>query len=105
MITEELVRAALTNVVDPEIGLDIVNLGLVYRIDVLENGHLVDIDMTLTTPACPAGPQIIEQARQAVLSLADVYKGLEEVKINLVWTPFWNPSLMSEDAREELGFY
>jgi metal-sulfur cluster biosynthetic enzyme len=105
MITEEMVRAALKNVVDPEIGLDIVNLGLVYRVDVLNDGHTVDIDMTLTTPACPAGPQIIEQARREVMSLTQVYKNLEEVKINLVWTPFWNPSLMSEDAREELGFY
>lgn len=105
MITEEMVRAALKNVVDPEIGLDIVNLGLIYRIDVLDEGRMVDIDMTLTTPACPAGPQIIDHARREVLSLADVYKKLEDVKINLVWTPFWNPSLMSEDAREELGFF
>ncbi|MEI7769621.1 MAG: metal-sulfur cluster assembly factor [Chloroflexales bacterium] len=105
MITEDMVRAALRNVVDPEIGLDIVNLGLIYRVDVLDDGRTVDIDMTLTTPACPAGPQIIDQARREVLSLSDVYKGLEDVKINLVWTPFWNPSLMSEDAREELGFY
>lgn len=105
MITEDMVRAALQNVVDPEIGLDIVNLGLVYRVDVLEDGRVVDIDMTLTTPACPAGPQIINQARQEVMALSDVYKGLEDVKINLVWTPFWNPSLMSEDAREELGFF
>jgi metal-sulfur cluster biosynthetic enzyme len=105
MITEEMVRAALKNVIDPEIGLDIVNLGLVYRIDVLEEGRTVDIDMTLTTPACPAGPQIIDQARREVKALSDVYKNLEDVKINLVWTPFWNPSLMSEDAREELGFY
>jgi metal-sulfur cluster biosynthetic enzyme len=105
MITEEMVRAALKNVIDPEIGLDIVNLGLVYRIDVLDEGRTVDIDMTLTTPACPAGPQIIDQARREVKALSDVYKNLEDVKINLVWTPFWNPSLMSEDAREELGFY
>ncbi len=105
MITEEMVRAALKNVVDPEIGLDIVNLGLIYRVDVLNEGRLIDIDMTLTTPACPAGPQIINQARSEVMALADVYKSLEDVKINLVWTPFWNPSLMSEDAREELGFY
>lgn len=105
MITEDMVRAALKNVVDPEIGLDIVNLGLIYRVDVLEDGRIIDIDMTLTTPACPAGPQIINQARQEVMSLADVYKSLEDVKINLVWTPFWNPSLMSEDAREELGFF
>lgn len=105
MITEELVRAALKNVIDPEIGLDIVNLGLIYRVDVLEGGRQVDIDMTLTTPACPAGPQIINQARSEIMALGDVYKDLAEVKINLVWTPFWNPSLMSEDAREELGFF
>jgi metal-sulfur cluster biosynthetic enzyme len=105
MITEDMVRAALKNVIDPEIGLDIVNLGLIYRVDVINEGRTVDIDMTLTTPACPAGPQIIDQARREVMSLGDVYKGLEDVKINLVWTPFWNPSLMSEDAREELGFY
>jgi metal-sulfur cluster biosynthetic enzyme len=105
MVTEDMVRAALKNVIDPEIGLDIVNLGLVYRIDVLEEGKTVDIDMTLTTPACPAGPQILDQAKREVLALGEVYKDLEDVKINLVWTPFWNPSLMSEDAREELGFF
>lgn len=105
MITEDMVRAALRNVIDPEIGLDIVNLGLVYRVDVLEEGRKVDIDMTLTTPACPAGPQILDQARREVQALGEVYKSLEDVRINLVWTPFWNPSLMSEEAREELGFY
>ena len=105
MITEDMVRAALQNVIDPEIGLDIVNLGLVYRVDVLDEGRTVDVDMTLTTPACPAGPQIINQARSEIESLREVYKDLEDIKINLVWTPFWNPSLMSEDAREELGFF
>lgn len=105
MVTEEMVRAALKNVIDPEIGLDIVNLGLIYRVDVLEEGKTVDIDMTLTTPACPAGPQIIEQARKEVQALSDVYKEIENVQINLVWTPFWNPSLMTEEARDELGFF
>lgn len=105
MITEEMVRAALKNVVDPEIGLDVVNLGLVYRIDILDGGKTVDIDMTLTTPACPAGPQILQQAQREVMALKEVYKELENVKINLVWTPFWNPSMMSEEAREELGFF
>lgn len=105
MLTEEMIRAALQNVIDPEIGLDIVNLGLIYRIEVIEDGKKVDIDMTLTTPACPAGPQILEQARQEVSALKDVYKDLEDVEINLVWTPFWNPSMMTEDAREELGFF
>ena len=105
MITEDMVRTALKNVIDPEIGLDIVNLGLVYNVDVQDEGKLVAVDMTLTTPACPAGPQILDQARREVLSLQDVYKDLDDVKINLVWTPFWNPSLMSEEAREELGFF
>ncbi len=105
MVTEDMVRAALQNVIDPEIGMDIVNLGLIYRVDVMEEGKKVDIDMTLTTPACPAGPQILNQARSEVLALGDVYKNLEDVNINLVWTPFWNPSMMTEDAREELGFF
>ncbi len=105
MITEEMVRAALQNVIDPEIGMDIVNLGLVYRVDVLDGGAKVDVDMTLTTPACPAGPQILEHARQEIMNLREVYKNLEDVSINLVWTPFWNPSMMTEDAREELGFF
>lgn len=105
MVTEEMVRTALKNVVDPEIGLDIVNLGLVYNIDVQELGKKVQVDMTLTTPACPAGPQIIEQARREISGLKDVFKDLEDVSINLVWTPFWNPSMMTEDAREELGFF
>lgn len=105
MLNEDLVRAALRNVLDPEIGLNIVDLGLVYGVDVQDEGKTVQINMTLTTPACPAGPQIIEQAKQEVRTLRDVYPALEEVKVNLVWTPFWNPSLMSEDAKAELGYY
>ncbi|HEU4324929.1 MAG TPA: metal-sulfur cluster assembly factor [Roseiflexaceae bacterium] len=105
MINEELVRSALKNVYDPEIGLDIVNLGLIYNIDVQDQGKRVAIDMTLTTPACPAGPQILDQVKREVLSLRDVYGNLEDVNINLVWTPFWNPSMMSEEARDELGFF
>jgi len=103
-LTEDVIRAALQNVHDPELGLDVVNLGLIYRIDILEGGK-VDIDMTLTSPQCPIGPQIIERARREILALGEVYKDLEDVRINLVWTPFWNPSMMSEDAREELGFF
>src|SRR5438874_1183341 len=84
MITEDMVRTALKNVVDPEIGLDVVSLGLVYNIAVEDQGKRVDIDMTLTTPACPAGPQILEQARREIMALGDVYKNLEDVNINLV---------------------
>jgi metal-sulfur cluster biosynthetic enzyme len=105
MVTEEMVRTALKNVIDPEIGLDIVNLGLIYNVDIQDQGKRVSVDMTLTTPACPAGPQIIEQARREIGALRDVYQDMEDVAINLVWTPFWNPSMMTEDAREELGFF
>lgn len=105
IVTEDMVRTALKNVIDPEIGLDIVALGLIYNVDILDEGRLVGVDMTLTTPACPAGPQILDQAKREVLVLQEVYKDLTDVKINLVWTPFWNPTMMSEDAREELGFF
>lgn len=105
MVNEDMVRAALKNVVDPEIGLNIVDLGLVYNIDVVDEGKAVKVDMTLTTPACPAGPMILDGAKNEISTLKDVYPELEDIKINLVWTPFWNPSMMSEDAREELGYF
>ena len=105
MLNEDMVRAALKNVFDPEIGLNIVDLGLVYDVSIEEAGKAVTVDMTLTTPACPAGPMIIDNAKQEISALKDVYPQLEDVAINLVWTPFWNPSMMSEDAREELGYF
>lgn len=105
MLNEDLVRAALRNVYDPEIGLNIVDLGLVYGVDISEDGKQARVEMTLTTPACPAGPMILENVQKEVMSLRDVHPQLEEAKVNLVWTPFWNPSMMSEDAREELGYF
>jgi metal-sulfur cluster biosynthetic enzyme len=105
MLTEELVRSALKNVYDPEIGLDIVNLGLIYNVEIQDDGKLVAVDMTFTTPACPAGPQLLDQVKREVLGLNAVYPQLEDVKVNLVWTPFWNPSMMTQEARDELGFY
>lgn len=105
MLNEDMVFAALRNVYDPEIGLNIVDLGLVYTVDVADEGKVVNVNMTLTTPACPAGPMIIESAQKEILTLRDVHPQLEEAKINLVWTPFWNPSLMSEDAKAELGYF
>lgn len=105
MLSEDMVRAALRNVYDPEIGLNIVDLGLVYGVDISDDGKQARIEMTLTTPACPAGPMIIENVQKEVLALRDVHPQLEEANVNLVWTPFWNPSMMSEDAREELGYF
>ncbi|MBP8252322.1 MAG: metal-sulfur cluster assembly factor [Herpetosiphon sp.] len=105
MINEDMVRAALKNVVDPEIGLNVVDLGLIYNVDIRDEGKKVVVDMTLTTPACPAGPQIIESAHKEIKALDVIQPNLEEVNINLVWTPFWTPEMMTQEAKDELGFF
>lgn len=97
---EEMAREALReNVIDPEIGINIVDLGLVYGLAVDEG--TVKVTMTLTTPACPLGPYIDSEVRSA---LQDV-PGVTDTKVNLVWTPPWDPSKMTEDAKLELGFW
>jgi metal-sulfur cluster biosynthetic enzyme len=97
---EDMVREALReNVIDPEIGINIVDLGLVYEVAVEE--ETAEVTMTLTTPACPLGPYIDQEVRTA---LQDV-PGINDAKVNLVWTPPWDPSKMTEDAKLELGFW
>jgi metal-sulfur cluster biosynthetic enzyme len=98
MPTLEEVNDALSNVIDPELGLDFVELGLVY--DVAIDGGKVDITFTLTTPACPIGPQVTEQMIEFVSELEDV----TEVNPTMVFTPPWSPDRMSEDAKFALGF-
>ena len=98
MVTEEAVTDALTNVIDPELGLDFVELGLVYDVEV--DGATVNITFTLTTPACPIGPQVSEQMIEFVGEL----DGVEEVVPNMVFTPPWSPEKMSEDAKFALGY-
>ncbi len=98
MVSEDDVRDALTNVIDPELGLDFVELGLVYGVEV--DGGKVDITFTLTTPACPIGPQVSEQMIEFVGEL----EGVEEVNPNMVFTPPWSPDKMSEDAKFALGY-
>ncbi len=98
MVTEDQVREALRQIEDPEIGLNIVDLGLVYDIEL--EGSKVTVKMTLTSPACPVGPQILNGAR-AVLESLD---GVEEAEIELVWEPFWTPERISPEYRAILGF-
>jgi metal-sulfur cluster biosynthetic enzyme len=98
MPSEEAVLDALTNVIDPELGLDFVELGLVYGVEV--EGGKVDVTFTLTTPACPIGPQVSEQMIEFVGEL----EGVEEVNPNMVFTPPWSPDKMSEDAKFALGY-
>jgi len=99
--SETEVINALKSVYDPELGISIVDLGLVYGVTV-EDGRAV-IDMTLTTPACPLGPVIKSQA-QAVLT--SNFDSIQDVELNLVWTPRWDPRTMaSEEAKAELGIW
>lgn len=93
---------ALKQVIDPELNINIVDLGLVYEIQRAEEEKgKVTVSMTLTSPACPAGPQIITQAKMALERLDDV----DEATIQLTMTPPWSPELMTDDARDELGIF
>jgi metal-sulfur cluster biosynthetic enzyme len=98
MVNEEEITEALSNVIDPELGLDFVELGLVY--DVAIEGGTVNITFTLTTPACPIGPQVSEQMKEFVGEI----EGVEEVVPTMVFTPPWTPDKMSEDAKFALGY-
>ena len=99
MVSEDDVTEALSNVIDPELGLDFVELGLVYDVGI-EGGGTVNITFTLTTPACPIGPQVSEQMKEFVGEL----DGVEEVVPSMVFTPPWTPDKMSEDAKFALGY-
>jgi metal-sulfur cluster biosynthetic enzyme len=98
MVDEEDVLEALSNVIDPELGLDFVELGLIYDLQI--EGGKVAITFSLTTPACPIGPQVSEQIVEFVGELP----GVEEVVPNMVFTPPWTPERMSEDAKFALGY-
>jgi len=98
MVSEDDVTEALSNVIDPELGLDFVELGLVYDVGI--EGSTVNITFTLTTPACPIGPQVSEQMKEFVGEL----EGVEEVVPSMVFTPPWTPDKMSEDAKFALGY-
>jgi len=99
--TDELLELIRARVRDPELMMNIVDLGLIYKIDVTEE-KTAEITMTLTSPGCPAGPEIISTVQRETHS---AYPDLEEVNIHLTWTPFWNPDMMSDDAKEELGIF
>ena len=99
MVDEEEVTEALTNVIDPELGLDFVELGLVYGVEI--DGATVNITFTLTTPACPIGPQVSEQMKEFVGEL----DGVEEVVPNMIFAPPWTPEKMCEDAKFALGYW
>lgn len=96
---EEKIVDVLKTVYDPEIPVNIYDLGMIYKIDVDEKGNL-DMDMTFTAPSCPAADFILEDVRTKVESV----EGIKSANINLVFDPAWDQSMMSEEARVELGF-
>lgn len=96
---EERVVEILKTVYDPEIPVDIYNLGLIYRIELHDDGTL-DVDMTLTAPNCPAADFIVEDVRIKL----DGITGIKEAHVNLVFEPEWDKDMMSEEAKLELGF-
>jgi metal-sulfur cluster biosynthetic enzyme len=97
-LTEDDVMDALSNVIDPELGLDFVELGLIYGVELTEGN--VKVTFTLTTPGCPIGPQVNEQIEEFVGEL----DGVKTVASEMVFTPAWSPELMSEDAKFALGY-
>jgi metal-sulfur cluster biosynthetic enzyme len=98
MPTPEEVEDALTNVIDPELGLDFVELGLIYGVEVSDGE--VHVTFTLTSPGCPIGPQVTEQIDEFVSEL----DGVQSVESTMTFTPPWTPDRMSEDAKFALGF-
>ena len=95
---EQGIRDALSKVLDPELGLDIVALGLVYRVEV--HGNDVAVDMTMTTPSCPLGESIREDAERAI---AKAFPGAKP-NVSLVWSPPWDARRMSPEAKSALGW-
>ena len=99
MLTEENVFESLKEIIDPEVGINIVDMGLIYGVDIQDN--TVDVTMTLTSPGCPAGGQIVGGTQHVTQQL----EGVDEVNVNVVWEPRWTPDMMSEDAKDELGIF
>jgi metal-sulfur cluster biosynthetic enzyme len=97
-VSDDEILGALKGVIDPELGVNIIDLGLVYRIDIDDSGD-VQLYMTLTSPGCPAGPQI---RTDVIESLTEV-GGINKVNVQFVFNPPWNPSMMSQEAKDELG--
>lgn len=98
MQTPETIRKALRAVKDPELGLNIIDLGLVYDVEVNEGGQ-VHVRMTLTSPGCPAGGEIL----QGVRDVAGEVEGVTDVEVELVWEPYWTPEKMDPRVRAFLG--
>lgn len=99
MADEVALLDALKTVIDPELMINVVDLGLVYSIEQTEEN--VKVEMTLTSPACPAGPQIVQQSKLAI----EKVEGVKAAEIKLVLSPPWSPDRMTDEARDQLGIF
>lgn len=99
MADQEAILGALRRVFDPELNLNVVDLGLVYAIQA--RGNEVDVEMTLTSPGCPVGPQILRDA----VTVLEQLEGIDKANVKLVMSPPWSPDKMSDEARDELGIF
>ncbi|HEY7235109.1 MAG TPA: metal-sulfur cluster assembly factor [Gemmatimonadaceae bacterium] len=97
-ISPDMAKLALRKVKDPELGLNIIDLGLVYEI-VVDASNNIHVDMTLTSPGCPAGPQIMTDVERALQALP----GVGDVELNLVWSPYWTPERIEPRVRAYMG--
>lgn len=98
--TKEDIREGLMQVFDPEIGINIVDLGLVYNADISDLGDVL-VTMTLTSLGCPLGPVIVQEVQGALKEL----DGVGDIDVKLVWSPPWTPDMMTENAKDELGMW
>ena len=98
MITKEKIFEALKEVYDPEIPVSVVDLGLIYKVEI--EGEWVGVEMTMTARGCPMHAYIAGETRKRLLEI----EGVKEAEVNIVWEPPWNPTMISEEARKRLGF-
>lgn len=99
MLSVEDVKNALKDVIDPEIGLSVIDLGLIYKVEIVEDGKKIRVDMTLTVKGCPLQFAMQNMVHKKILSLP----GVENAEVNIVWEPPWNPSMISDEVKKRFG--
>ncbi|MEW5701630.1 MAG: metal-sulfur cluster assembly factor [Candidatus Zixiibacteriota bacterium] len=102
LVNQDIVMGALKEVQDPELRLSVVELGLIYGVDVENEGRNIEVRMTLTSPGCPYGPQLVHEVRDAVSALP----GVDTADVRVVWDPPWDPRTMtSDEIKDKLGIW
>ena len=102
LITEEIVTEALKSVIDPELKLNVVELGLIYGVDIMDEGKSLEIRMTLTSPMCPFGPEMVNEIR----TVGESMPGVDTVEVKVVWDPPWDPkTMLPDEIKDKLGIW